>query len=192
MGNPVKAMTDMEYRKLAILAFPMLEHLLSIVSRALQDLDNQTYDSRIVRTDVKKGKKTVAHISVTPLSQDQIYSYLDGKGYIFSIAAVLDFAELLYARAWPLDQVLDFIHRQPEELQENIWLPDIFAKCVCDSPDNRAVTLTMDYCIYAIQHCYQFMHGDGIMDKVNSIFGYVAVQACKILLYCIKQDKRLE
>lgn len=185
-------MNDKEYRKLAFFTFPMLEHLLDNLYTIIQDLDNSTYDNRIVRTEVKRGKKTVTQISVTPLSHSQLQDYLKSKGYIPTIKAVIPILEQLTNNAWTLEQVSEFIHSQPEKLQDNYWLLYKFENCNFDNKDNRSIYSKLESCKYAIQHCYSFMSGTGIMDKVNAMFGYVAMQVKKNLDWSFKNELKAE
>lgn len=181
-------MNDKEYRNLAFFIFPMLENLLHNLSTTLQELDNKTYDSRIVKEEVKKGKKTITKYSTTPLSQEQIYDHIEAKGYIPTLVATLSLIERLIPNAWTLEQISDFIHSQPEELQENIWMLYKFENCDYDNQDSCSIATKLESCKYAIQHCYSFMSGDGIMDKINSMFGYVAVQIRKNIKYILMEN----
>ena len=178
-------MNDKEYRKLAFFIFPMLEHLLSNLSCHLQELDNRTYDSRIVRQEVTKGKKTITKISVTPLSQEQIMSHLESIGYIPTLQTTLSLLESLVHNAWSLEQVMELINKEPSDLREQIWQPYRFADCNFDTHTDRSVTSRLESCTWALNHCKQFMSGDGNMDKVNSMFGYVAMQVKKNLEYIL-------
>ena len=81
-------MNDKEYRKLAFFTFPMLEHLLYNLYTTIQDLDNETYSERITERKEKRGKKTVTVIGNKPLTQEQIYNYIESKGYISTLVIV--------------------------------------------------------------------------------------------------------
>jgi hypothetical protein len=181
-------MNDLEYRKLAFFIFPMLEHLLSNLSSHLQELDNRTYDSRIVREEVKKGKKTVTKISVMPLSQEQIKYHLESIGYIPTLHITLSLLDSLVHNAWNLEQVMTLINKEPSDLREQIWQPYRFEGCNFDIHKDCSVTSRLESCTWTLNHCKQFMSGDGNMDKVNAIFGYVAMQVKK-KLECILYAK---
>ena len=182
-------MNDKEYRNLAFFSFPLFEHLLYNLQTIIQTLESETHDSRIVREEVKKGKKTVTKISVTPISQEQVYNHIDSRGYIPTLIATKSILDRLIPNAWSLDQVSNFIHSQPEDLQENFWLFYKFENCDYDNKDNRSISSKLESCKQAIQHCYSFMHGDKIMDKINSMFGYVAVQVKKNLDYLMNSEE---
>lgn len=178
-------MNDKEYRKLAFFTFPMLEHLLYNLYTTIQDLDNETYSERITERKEKRGKKTVTVIGNKPLTQEQIYNYIESKGYISTLVIVRSLIDRLIPNAWTLEQVSDFIHSQPEELQENIWMLYKFENCNYDNSDNRSLSSKLELCKYALEHCEQFMSGTGIMDKINSMFGYVLVQVKKNLNFLL-------
>jgi hypothetical protein len=178
-------MNDKEYRKLAFFVFPMLENLLHNLSKAIQILDNETYSDRITERKEKRGKKMVTVIGNIPLSQEQIYNYVESKGYISTLVAIRSIIDRLTSNAWDLEQVADFIHLQPEELQENIWMLYKFENCKFDNPDNTSIVSKLESCKAALEHCEQFMSGDRIMDKINSMFGYVLVQVNKNINYIL-------
>ena len=178
-------MNDKEYRKLAFFTFPMLENLLHNLSKAIQILDNETYSDRITEKKEKRGKKMVTVIGNTPLLQEQIYNYVESQGYISTLVAIRSLIDRLIPNAWTFEQVSDFIHSQPEELQENIWMLYKFENCNYDNSDNRSISSKLEACKYALEHCEQFMSGTGIMDKINSMFGYVLVQVNKNINYIL-------
>lgn len=178
-------MNDQEYRHLAFYTFPMLETLLYNLTTIIQDLDNSTYADRTTKREEKRGKKMVSVIRTTPLSQDQVYNLIESKGYIPTLVTMLSIIDRLIPNAWNLEEVSDFIHSQPEGLQDNIWMLYKFENCNYDNSDNHSISSKLESCKYALEHCEQFMSGTGIMDKINSMFGYVLVQVKQNLKYLL-------
>ena len=179
-------MNEVEYRKLSFFMFPMLENLLYNLYTKIRDLETSTYSERITTREEKRGKKTVKVIGVTPITQERIYDVIVEKdGYIPTLTSVLSLVDRLTPNAWTLEQVSDFIHSQSEELQENIWMLYKFENCDYNNSDNRSISSKLEACKDALEHCEQFMSGTGIMDKINSMFGYVLVQTRKNIKYLL-------
>lgn len=144
--------------------FPMVIKLLEEIGNIITELNNRTYQSRIVVTEELKKRKTVKVYSVIPLTKEQILEEINNHNLSITI---------LY-----LKEGLNKIHNQTVgivelfTILENIHIETYYFKqCCVDSEDNDLSLYIID--IVGAMHLSLDI-GYGKPEKYNNVFAFLA------------------
>ena len=150
--------------------FPMVIKLLEEIGEIITELNNRTYQSRIVVTEEQRKKKTVKVYSVIPLTKEQILEEIDNHNLSLTILYLKEGLNKINNQTVGIGDLFTIL--------ENIHIETFYFKQCCGDCDGKDLSLYIIDIIGAMRLSLDI--GYGKPEKYNNVFAFLAFHALNL------------
>lgn len=144
--------------------FPMVIRLLEEIGEIITELNNRTYQSRLVVTEEQRKGKTVKVHSVIPLTKEQILEEIDKYNLSLTILYLKEGLNKINHQTVGIGELFNIL--------ENIYIETYYFKQCCGDCDEKDVSLYIIDIIGAMRLSLDI--GYGKPEKYNNVFAFLA------------------
>lgn len=150
--------------------FPMVIKLLEEIGAIITELNNRTYQSRLVVTEEQRKGKTVKVYSVIPLTKEQILEEIDNHNLPITILYLKEGLNKVNHQTVGIGELFTIL--------ENIHIETYYFKQCCGDCDGKDLSLYIIDIVGAMRLSLDI--GYGKPEKYNNIFAFLAFHALNL------------
>ena len=144
--------------------FPMVIKLLEEIENIITDLNNRTYQSRLVVTEEQRKGKTVKVHSVIPLTKEQILDEIGEHNLSITICYIKEGLNKINNQTVGIGELFTIL--------DNIYIETYYFKQCCGDCDGKDLNTYIIDIIGAMHLSLDI--GYGKPDKYNNVFAFLA------------------
>ena len=144
--------------------FPMVIKLLEEIGNIITELNNRTYQYRLVITEEQRKGKTVKVHSVIPLTKEQILEEIDNHNLSLTILYLKEGLNKINNQSVGIGELFTIL--------ENVCIETYYFKQCCGDCDGKDLSLYIIDIIGAMRLSIDI--GYGKPEKYNNVFAFLA------------------
>ena len=164
MDQAFEQVLEKNKRNFVSYLFPMVIKLLEEIGDIITELNNRTYQSRLVVTEEQRKGKTVKVYSVIPLTKEQILEEIDNYNLSITILYLKEGLNKINNQTVGIGELFTIL--------ENIYIETYYFKQCCGDCDGKDLSLYIIDIIGAMRLSLNI--GYGKPEKYNNVFAFLA------------------